>query len=401
MKRWKKILLTVVAVILLAQIPLIVGRFKIANRAERIKADNAARNVRHDPDFAEFVGVMHVHSSIGGHSSGSFRELIEAATANELDFVVMSEHVSHYYDTSALSLNRSYRNVLFVAGQEAETVTGDRFVMLEGGPEVAADTLLETPRFLEKYHQQGKVALMVYPERFKSWDADFDGIEVFSLNTNTKQNTGILTALVALWSYRSYPGLTLAETFRRPDDSLRRFDAIAEQRRISLFAGADAHSNIGFHILGDDAGNKLINIKIDPYESVFRVVRAHILIERGKELSKQNVAEAIRSGSMFVGFDIAGDSRGFSFVAESAGRRYQMGNELPFADDVRFVANSPIAARFVLLRNGTKIHETATNSELVFAPTQPGVYRVEVYRDELGSSFETMPWILSNPIYVR
>jgi hypothetical protein len=30
-----------------------------------------------------------------------------------------------------------------------------------------------------------------------------------------------------------------------------------------------------------------------------------------------------------------------------------------------------------------------------------GTYRVEVYRDDLGSPFDKMPWIISNPIYVR
>jgi hypothetical protein len=32
---------------------------------------------------------------------------------------------------------------------------------------------------------------------------------------------------------------------------------------------------------------------------------------------------------------------------------------------------------------------------------EPGTYRVEVYRDDLGPPFDKMPWILSNPIYLR
>jgi hypothetical protein len=30
-----------------------------------------------------------------------------------------------------------------------------------------------------------------------------------------------------------------------------------------------------------------------------------------------------------------------------------------------------------------------------------GVYRVELYRTDLGPPFDQMPWIISNPIYVR
>jgi hypothetical protein len=36
-----------------------------------------------------------------------------------------------------------------------------------------------------------------------------------------------------------------------------------------------------------------------------------------------------------------------------------------------------------------------------FEPQGPGEYRVEVYRELLGSPFDKMPWIISNPIYVR
>jgi hypothetical protein len=36
-----------------------------------------------------------------------------------------------------------------------------------------------------------------------------------------------------------------------------------------------------------------------------------------------------------------------------------------------------------------------------FDARDPGAYRVEVYRDDLGQPFDKVPWIISNPIYVR
>ncbi|MBK8147538.1 MAG: hypothetical protein IPK58_04825 [Acidobacteria bacterium] len=401
MKRWKKILLILLAIVVVAQIPFIFRRFQIANRSALIDSQNSQRIARQDPDFVEFKGIIHAHTSLGGHSTGSFDELIEAASANKLDFVVMTEHTSADYDTSALSLNGIYKNVLFIGGHEADTISGDRFLMINGGPEMFADARLETPAFLEKYHSQGKAALVTYPEKFKSWDSNFDGIEVFSLHTNAKQNTRILTILDMLWSFPSYPGLTLAENFKRPDDNLRKFDEIAAKRKISLFAGTDAHSNIGFHFLGDDAGNKLINFRIDRYQNTFGIVRAHILVERGKELTKESVIDAFKSGRLFVGFDIAGDTSGFSFTAESGGKMFRMGSEVPFAGGMILKSASPLAARFVVLRNGVKVYQTPPQTEMAFDVKESGVYRVEVFRDDLGSAFETMPWIMSNPIYVR
>jgi hypothetical protein len=52
-----------------------------------------------------------------------------------------------------------------------------------------------------------------------------------------------------------------------------------------------------------------------------------------------------------------------------------------------------------LFRNGEKIKEFANVTEMDFAATETGVYRVEAYLDSLD--FNTAPWIISNPIYVR
>ena len=59
--------------------------------------------------FAEYTGVMHVHTFLGGHSTGTFEELIAGANANDLDFVVMTEHYDSNYDTSALTLPSDLR----------------------------------------------------------------------------------------------------------------------------------------------------------------------------------------------------------------------------------------------------------------------------------------------------
>ena len=36
--------------------------------------------------------MIHVHSFLGGHSAGTFTEVITGAKANQLDFVIMTEH---------------------------------------------------------------------------------------------------------------------------------------------------------------------------------------------------------------------------------------------------------------------------------------------------------------------
>lgn len=401
MKRRTKIILILLAVILLAQIPYIYRRFQIGNRAEKIGQMQTERITRENPKFNEYKGIIHAHTNLGGHSTGTFDDLINGASASGVNFVVMTEHTAENFDSSAKTLNGVYKNVLFIGGHEADTISGDRFLLVSGSADAFQDAKLETPQFLEKYHAQNKIALITYPEKFKSWNSNFDGIEVFSLHTNAKKNTPILAIPDFLWSFPSYPEMTLARFFVRPDENLQKFDEISQQRKITLFAGTDAHSNIGLHILGDDAGNKLINFKFDRYETTFRLVRAHVLLEKDKGLTAENLIEAIKNGHLFVGFDVLSNTDGFSFTAENGTESRIMGDEIGLGESVNLKAFAPLKSRFVLFKNGEKISETPDATEMNFQAKEKGVYRVEVYLDGLGGNSEKMPWIISNPIYVR
>jgi hypothetical protein len=395
MKRWKKILLVVVAVVLLAQIPFVYRRYQIGQLAGRIGELGAQRVSNENARYNEFRGIIHAHTNLGGHSTGTFEELIGASAANELDFVLLTEHTAALFDTSAQTLKGAYGGTLFVGGQETDTASGDRFLLIPGHAESFQDAKLQTPQFIEKYRAQNRLVLVTYPEKLKSWDADFQGVEVFSLHTNAKKMNPALFAFDALWSYASYPELLISKYFVRPDENLRKYDEIAATRKLTLFAGTDAHSNIGFHLIGDDAGNKILGLKFDDYATVFRPLRNYVLLEKDKPLTEENLLAALRHGRAFVGVDVWGDAKGFTFTADND---KTMGDEIVFNGTVNLKATAPVPARFVIFKNGDKIHEQ-TSAEIVFAATEKGAYRVEVYLDSLG--FTEMPWIMSNPIYLR
>ena len=401
MKLWKKILLIVLAVILPAQIPFIYSRFQTGRLAEKINQLETQRTSLSNQNYNDFKGVIHVHTFLGGHSTGGFDELISGAANNNLDFVVMTEHTTENYNTSALTLNGFYGKTLFVGGNELNTGDGNRFLLINGSSEAHQANKQNAAEFLQKAHSENKLAFVTYPEKFKSWEAAFDGIEIFSMHTNAKQMNPVFFFLDSLWSFGKYPELTLANYFVRPSANLQKFDEIAARRKLTLFAGSDAHSNIGFHLLGDDSGNKLINLKLDDYETVFRLVRTHILLEKDKPLSQENLTDALKKGHSFVGLDVLGDTKGFSFTAENGAESKIMGDEIALASGVKLRADAPLAARFIIFKNGRKIFEAANTTEIVFETKETGAYRVEVYLDALGSPFDKMPWIISNPIYVR
>jgi hypothetical protein len=404
MKLWKKTALILLGILLLIQIPFIYRRFRIGSLAGEIDTLNSQRKTNENPNFKEYKGVIHAHTSLGGHSTGSFDELIAGANANNLDFVLMTEHTSPLFDTSALTLNGIYGNTLFVGGQEANTISDDRFLLIPGSTESFQDARLETPQFLEKYHAQNKLALITYPEKFKTWNSDFDGIEVFSLHTNAKKASVFYALFDLIWSYSAYPDVTIADYLERPAENLQKFDEIAAQRRITLSAGSDAHSNIGFHLFGDDAGNKIINLKIDRYWIIFRLVRQHVLLEKDKPFNQENLLDALKKGHSFIGFDVLSDTTGFGFTAENGAETKIQGDEIALAQGVELKAVAPQFAKFVYFRNGEKVHETSESTNVVeegFTAKQAGTYRVEVYLTSLGRNFDKTPWIISNPIYVK
>ncbi|PYQ19507.1 MAG: hypothetical protein DMF81_21660 [Acidobacteria bacterium] len=96
-----------------------------------------------------------------------------------------------------------------------------------------------------------------------------------------------------------------------------------------------------------------------------------------------------------MGLDALAPAGDFSFVAETAGRRFTMGDTVaPDADlQLRAQGRMPAGARVRILRNGGEAVE-GEGSVARTAP-EPGVYRAEVRIPGWAT-----PWIVSNPIYV-
>lgn len=392
------------AVIVAVQVPFIYRRHQIGQLGNKISelGKFSLDLPRHETTgFTEYVGVMHAHTSLGGHSTGTFNELIKAANENALDFVAMTEHYDLSYDTSALGLNGVYGKTLFVNGQEVDANDGGRYLLFPGSPDSPALAKLDSKALLEKIHSEGRIAVNNYPDRKTSDNTDFDGMEVYSLHINAKKSNPFTAVLDVIWSFSAYPKETYATYLRRNDDYLSRYDSIAASKKLLLTAGADAHSNKGYYLIADDEGNRHFGIKIDPYEIVFRLVRMHVLLESGTPLTSETLIDALRKGHAFVGFDVLGRTTGFSFFAENGSEKRIMGDEIALGNGVKLTAYAPNKARFVVFQNGQKIWQDANTAELKLDVESPGTYRVEVYLDSLGSPFDQAPWIISNPIYVR
>src|SRR5215470_17324827 len=105
MSRLKKVLLLILGCLLVSQIPFAYRRYRLGRLNAAIQSINSTRVPTRNAEpwdqfFREYKGVIHVHSFLGGHSTGTFQEIIDGAKANQLDFVIMTEHVESGFDTS-------------------------------------------------------------------------------------------------------------------------------------------------------------------------------------------------------------------------------------------------------------------------------------------------------------
>ena len=75
-----------------------------------------------------------------------------------------------------------------------------------------------------------------------------------------------------------------------------------------------------------------------------------------------------------------------------------MGDEMVAKRGVTLQAHLPQPAEIRLIKDGKMVAAWKDSQACAFSATQPGAYRVEVWRNYLGRKGG---WIFSNPIYIR
>jgi hypothetical protein len=404
MKRWKKFALVLLALTVLSQAPFAYRRYRLGRLAAAVDALNAGREGAPPGDpFDEYVGVFHVHSSLGGHSAGTLEEIVRAARDERLAFVLMTEHPSPLLNTAEATLKGVHDGVLFVGGSELVASDGGRLFVLPGLNAPARNPPLQ--ELVARARSEGRLAVVGYPEEVPDLRQDgYDGVEVYNLYTNAKRINYAAMLFDGLWSYWGRPELLFARFYERPDANLRRWDEAnaSGARRVYALAGSDAHSNVGLSFR-EQTGREVFGVRLDPYERSFRLVRNHVLLEKGAPLDAEGLLAALRAGRSFLAFDLFGDAHGFRFTADNGAERRTLGEEiqLPAGGAVKLTARSPVKCRTVFFRDGRPVFEVPDSALAELTTDQKGVYRVEVYLDQLGGLLAGKPWVISNPIFVR
>src|SRR5262245_27368598 len=167
----RKILLIVLGLVILSQIPFAYRRYRLRRLQHAIQQLASQRISPSNDDYTDYKGVIHAHSFLGGHSTGNFDELISAAKANQLDFVIMTEHPQAEFDTSAMTLNGVHAGILFVNGNEVSTASGDRLLLIPGLPNAASMGSQTTSQVIEQQKNSGGLTVVAYPTESQNWQS--------------------------------------------------------------------------------------------------------------------------------------------------------------------------------------------------------------------------------------
>jgi hypothetical protein len=332
------------------------------------------------------LGGYHIHSN-RSDGSGSVDSIAAAAKDAGLSFIILTDHG----DDTVTPLPPMYRSgVLCIDAIEISTNGGH--VVALGLNDASPYPLAGEPSdVIEDIHRRQGFAIVAHPDskkeelQWRAWNTPYDGVEWLNADSEWRADpsTEHVASVVGHLLFRAPE--TIASLFRRPTTTLRRWDSVTRRRPIVALAGLDAHANVGGY---------------PRYVDMFRALADAVVLDapltgRADE-DARTVLSAFRLGHTY------GIVRGFAtpgaltFTATDGQATASMGDTLDTRNPITWQASVPQAplAHVALVANGREVARGSGQVSYT-GPTQVDPVHVEVTYPGF-----TMPWIVSNPIYV-
>ncbi|UCC39547.1 MAG: hypothetical protein JSV96_17490 [Candidatus Aminicenantes bacterium] len=330
----------------------------------------------------EIEGVYHIHTKFSDGRSHPDK-IAKRASLSSLDFIILTDHGHPNYES--LESQGWKEGVLVLAGSELSVSRG-HLVALDFEPPSRPFSQI-TKDAVYEIQAQGGLSIIAHPYSKVQWSwgefIGYSGIELINGDTSAKRN--IILSLPYIPALLMRPDYTLLKMLDSPKRNLRKWDALGEAHPIYGYFASDAH---------------LL------YRPLFRLLKLHLMLEKPLsadfETAKSQVYETLRKGRFYNAIDAAAHARGFMFWGEKKEEKIQMGSTFFLDSPVTLHINAPFpyAKEVHLIQNGKHILQSS-DKEISFQATEPGVYRVEVYLRERTPLSKEIPWIVSNPIFLR
>ncbi|MFN3653611.1 MAG: PHP domain-containing protein [Armatimonadota bacterium] len=393
----------------------------------------AAGQAQNAPAYHVYRGAIHIHTEYSD-GSGTFPEVVEAARASGLDYIIASDH--NTLQPVKDGHQRYWDDLLVLIGTEISTDAGH--VLGLDLPESFPFETRDPQQAIDRVRAAGGFSVIAHPMSprwlWRDWSVrGYTGIEIINLSSlvdddlmNAQeglriQQRSVQRLLRLARRYTTDPdGVMKTITNNDVEPERGKWSELLGRGRQMISTGAvDAHARVPL-------GRQVL--KVPTYQEAFESVSTYAVttepLSRSFERDRRLVYSAYRNGRIFAAYPRVAPAAGFRFTATSGGRTATMGQPLRLAQRAVLRVEAPDHASPVirLLRDAAEV-KTAEGQTLEWTATQPGAYRVEVYAVE-GSGGNTLldrvrrrprsltdlfrsrpqelrPWIFSNPVYVR
>ena len=330
----------------------------------------------------EVEGVYHLHS-LFSDGRKNVDEIAMLASQASLDFIILTDHGRPNRDSYA---SQGWEEgVLVLAGSELSVSRGHLVALgfkLPSGyfPQKTEDSAYEIER-------TGGFSIIAHPYSKTQWSwgeyINYSGIEI--MNADSMLRTDILPSLPYLPTFLLKPKYFLLKILDNPHRNLRKWDELNTHHHVYGYFSVDAH---------------LL------YRPLLDTFHLHLLLQRPLsedfDQARQQVFEALRKGRFYNSVHAAAHGQGFRFWGKKGQEKISMGSTVSFDSPLTLHIQAPFsfAAEIHLIHNGKSIY-SSTEENVSYEVSQPGTYRVEVYLKERSPLQKNIPWIVSNPIFLR
>jgi hypothetical protein len=350
----------------------------------------------------ELTGSLHNHT---GYSDGELyhADLAAAAAKAGLDFLITTDHNVFVDGVDRWMEFPGGRRVLVLAGEEIhhqDRIPQKNHLLAVGTHTDLSRFAPEPQKLIDAVRDAGGAAFLAHPydpasplvhEEALGWDTPdvrgFSGLEILNYMSEFKS---VFHNRLEMIFYAFFPSAGILGPDVRTLALWDRY--LAEGRRVSAVGGPDAHGHS--YSLGP------LHKVVFSYEYLFRAVTLHVLVGKitgDPQTDGRSIAEALKTGTGWVAYDLPKPTRGFRFRAEAGGAEAGPGGEIRFAPGLTLNAEIPHPAEWRIIRAGEGVVAGGTGTQALYTPRGPGTYRLEARRRFRA---RMRGWIFSNPIYI-
>jgi hypothetical protein len=350
----------------------------------------------------ELVANLHIHTTYSD-GSGVHETILTAAADSQLDVIIITDHNVLVQGLNGY-INRNGKKTLLLIGEEVHDQDRDpqkNHLLVFGVTRETASLADDPQELIDFINKDGGLSFIAHPidpelkifnETDISWEdwnvRGYTGIELWNGLSELKT---VVKSKMSAFLYAFFPELIAHAPLSK---TIKIWDHLLSQgNRVVAIGGSDSHA-LALH-MGP------IRKTIFPYKFHFSAINTHLLTSSPLtgDFSSDNcmVYTSLAKGHVFIGYDLPAPTHSFRFSAQSAEEEVIMGDEIQSNGNITLQIHTPGTAETFLLKDGEIIKSTTKNN-LIHVTCEPGVYRVEVYKNFIGKK---RGWIFSNPIYVN